>query len=141
VSNILNVNIAWGDCDEAGLVFYPNYFYWMDCAFHALLKSRGINHRTLRDEFGAHGVYIIDIRTQFISSSTYDQLLAVKAWVSRWGSKSFEVSYEGTRDGQLLFKNTETRVWIVKGADGKNKAAAVPDAFKERMTKGVAPGA
>jgi len=21
--------IEWGDCDEAGIVFYPNYFYWL----------------------------------------------------------------------------------------------------------------
>lgn len=132
--NTLNVNVMWGDCDEAGLVFYPNYFYWMDCAFHALLKSRGINHRTLRDEFGAHGVYIIDIRAQFISSSTYDQPLSVKAWVSRWGSKSFDISYEGTREGELLFKNTETRVWIVKNADGQNEAGVIPAEFKKQMS-------
>jgi 4-hydroxybenzoyl-CoA thioesterase len=133
VPNTLNVNIAWGDCDEAGLVFYPNYFYWMDSAFHALLKSRGINHRTLRDEFGAHGVFIIEIRAQFISSATYDQPLSVEAQVARWGTRSFEISYVGTREGEPIFKSTETRVWIVKGANGKVGAAAIPAAFKDRM--------
>jgi acyl-CoA thioesterase FadM len=23
--------IEWEDCDENGIVFYPNYFYWLDC--------------------------------------------------------------------------------------------------------------
>ena len=136
--NTLNVNIVWGDCDEAGLVFYPNYFYWMDSAFHALLKSRGINHRTLRDEFGAHGVFVIDIRAQFFAPASYDQPLSVEAQVSRWGTKSFDISYVGTRNGELIFKSTETRVWIVKAANGATEGAVIPVAFKDRMN-GVDP--
>jgi hypothetical protein len=45
--------IEWGDCDEAGIVFYPNYFYWLDCAFQRLLRSQGLSQRELRRRFGA----------------------------------------------------------------------------------------
>jgi acyl-CoA thioesterase FadM len=34
-----DVTVAWGDCDEAGIVFYPNDFYWFDSAFQALLRA------------------------------------------------------------------------------------------------------
>ena len=131
--NALKVNIAWGDCDEAGLVFYPNYFYWMDSAFHALLKSKGINHRILREKFGAHGVFIVDIRAQFIAPASYDQPLRVEAHVADWGTKSFKISYIGKRKKQLIFKSSETRVWIVKAENGKVHAAAIPSAFKKQM--------
>ncbi len=131
--NTLKVNIAWGDCDEAGLVFYPNFFYWMDSAFHALLKSRGINHRTLRDKFGAHGVFIVEIGAQFFAPASYDQPLRVEARVAHWGTKSFKISYVGKRKQQLIFKGLETRVWIVKSDNGKVRAAGIPAAFKKQM--------
>jgi acyl-CoA thioesterase FadM len=25
--------VAWGDCDPAGIVYYPNYFHWFDTIF------------------------------------------------------------------------------------------------------------
>ena len=37
--------VEWGDCDEAGIVYYPRYFYWMDCAFHRFLLARGLSYR------------------------------------------------------------------------------------------------
>ncbi len=34
------VTVEWGDCDETGIVFYPNYFCWFDCGFQRLLRGR-----------------------------------------------------------------------------------------------------
>lgn len=38
VTHIFETVVAWGDCDEAVVVFYPNYFYCMDSAFQAFLR-------------------------------------------------------------------------------------------------------
>ena len=38
----LSHEIAWGDCDDAGIVFYPHFFRWMDTAFHRWLRERGV---------------------------------------------------------------------------------------------------
>ena len=40
--------VEWGDCDEAGIVYYPRYFYWMDCAFHRFLRARGLSYREFK---------------------------------------------------------------------------------------------
>ena len=37
--------VEWGDCDEAGIVCYPNYFYWLDCTFQRWLRSVGLSQR------------------------------------------------------------------------------------------------
>ena len=28
--NIYKITVNWGDCDPAGIVFYPNFYKWMD---------------------------------------------------------------------------------------------------------------
>ena len=33
--------VQWGDCDPAGIIFYPTYFRWMDAATWAFMDSIG----------------------------------------------------------------------------------------------------
>ena len=104
----LDTMIQWGDCDEQGIVFYPRYFYWMDCAFHGLLRSVGLNQRKLRDKFGVLGTPLVKATATFASPATYDQRLAVEAKVMKWGGGSFEVAYRGLSDGRTIFEGNES---------------------------------
>ena len=33
--------VEWGDCDAAGIAFYPAFFRWMDAAFHLMTEADG----------------------------------------------------------------------------------------------------
>jgi len=35
--------IEWCDCDKAGIVFYPTYFYWLDGTFQQWLRTVGLS--------------------------------------------------------------------------------------------------
>ena len=39
-----DVTVEWGDCDPAGIVYYPSYFRWCDQASHRLLLAAGVAH-------------------------------------------------------------------------------------------------
>lgn len=36
----LDLTVARGDCDQMGIVFYPNYCCWFDSAFPAFTGAR-----------------------------------------------------------------------------------------------------
>ena len=38
----VRVQVGWGDCDPAGIVFYPRYSAWMDNVSHVLAREMGI---------------------------------------------------------------------------------------------------
>ena len=40
-SNRRKVHIEWGDCDAAGIVFYPRYFAMFDASTHHLFEAAG----------------------------------------------------------------------------------------------------
>src|SRR6266511_3451008 len=94
----LETIIHWGDCDEQGVVFYPRYFYWMDCAYHGLLRRSGFNMRRLRSEFGLIGTPLVKATATFLASATSEQRLSIDAEVTRWGTTSFELAYRGSSD-------------------------------------------
>jgi 4-hydroxybenzoyl-CoA thioesterase len=125
--------IAWGDCDSAGIAYYPRYFYWMDTAFQTLLRRAGYTHRSLLQNFGAR-VPIIDASAKFISPVSFDDHLIISAEVAHWGTKSFRMRYRGTSDGVPVFEGEEVRVWAKIAADGAISTSAIAAKFKNALT-------
>ena len=68
--------VEWGDCDEAGIVFYPNYFYWFDCTFQRLLRERKLGQRELKRRFGVV-TPLVDVGARFLGPATHDDVLRV----------------------------------------------------------------
>jgi YbgC/YbaW family acyl-CoA thioester hydrolase len=132
MSPSLETIINWGDCDEAGVVHYPKYFYWMDSAFHGLLRNAGLSLRTIGQTFGAH-VPIVEAKARFLARATFDEPLTVIAEIVHWGTKSFRVVYRGFRGDEQVFEGQEARVWALR-MDGPIQTAPIPTAFKQAMT-------
>lgn len=54
----LDTFISFGDCDPAGIVFYPNFFGLFDRTFHAWLMAHG-GHVAICEAIGAKGLRAI----------------------------------------------------------------------------------
>src|SRR5476649_1911306 len=73
--------IAWGDCDAAGIVYYPRFFHFMDIAFQTLMRKADLNHRILLRQFGVR-VPIVDANAKFLSPASYEDRLVVNAEIA-----------------------------------------------------------
>ena len=40
--------VEWGDCDPAGIIFYPTYYRWMDAASWHLFEQAGYSAARMR---------------------------------------------------------------------------------------------
>lgn len=130
------VTVAWGDCDEAGIVFYPGYFYWFDSAFQALLRARGLSQRTLRERWGILGTPLVGAAAEFRAPVTYDDVLRIEVVVARWGRRSFRVGYRGRRGEALALEGHEDRVWGIRGPEGGLATAEIPEEFRTVLDAG-----
>ena len=97
--NRTEIRANWGDCDAAGIIFYPVYFRWFDECTQALLRSVGLDQRSLRDEFGIVGTAAVDASARFTAPVTYGDLLRTTSFVERWGTSSFTVVPSPRRRG------------------------------------------
>ncbi|MAA74603.1 MAG: thioesterase [Salinisphaeraceae bacterium] len=125
--------IDWGDCDEAGVVFYPNYFAWMDAAFHRLCLAAGHSQRSLREDFGVFGTPLVSADCNFRGPATYNETLDVLVSVSHWGASSLGLGYRFERDGRLICEGSEGRVFVKKDAEGRMSKTAIPDAVRTTL--------
>lgn len=123
--------VEWGDCDEAGIVFYPNYFYWLDCTFQRLLRSRGLGQRQNQTEFGAV-TPLIDVGLQFRAPVRYDETIRIEAEITEWQERRFRITYRIFSGEKIVAEGYELRAWATITAEGL-KGATIPDEFRGRM--------
>jgi 4-hydroxybenzoyl-CoA thioesterase len=103
--------LAWGECDPAGIIFYPNYYRFMDEAAWALFASAGYDAERMRAE--NFSLPLVDSRCEFFSSPKFGDEIEMRSQVSKWGRSSLSLSHEFViaSDGRLLARGNESRVW------------------------------
>jgi YbgC/YbaW family acyl-CoA thioester hydrolase len=102
--------VHWGDCDPAGIIFYPTYFRWMDAATWAFFASVGYDAKRMRAERLSMPLVSADCR--FLAPALQEDRCEVRSRILRFGGKSFVVAHDIVRaDGTTLAQGSETRVW------------------------------
>jgi 4-hydroxybenzoyl-CoA thioesterase len=123
--------VQWGDCDPAGIIFYPTYFRWMDAATWAFMDSVGYSPKRMRAEHLS--MPLVSADCQFISPALHGDRCEVRSRIARFGGASFVVAHEVVReDGGALAKGAETRVWgrYASGLGSPLKSEKIPDEVK-----------
>ena len=132
--NHIDIRANWGDCDAAGIIFYPNYFRWFDECTQALLRSVGLDQRSLRDEFGIVGTAAVDASARFTSPVSYGDVLRATSYVERWGTSSFTVYHRFVRAAEVLaVEGREVRIWAKRDASGRLRTEPIPEAFRSLL--------
>ena len=130
ISVVYEVEVMFGDCDPAGIVFFPNFSKWMDASSLNFFVQRGVpTWRDLYKTTGIIGTPLLEINTRFISPATYGERLRVQTSILEWRSKVFIQKHIVKRGDTLICEGTETRAFCIRDPDDPTriKAIAVPD--------------
>ncbi|QRV23498.1 MULTISPECIES: acyl-CoA thioesterase [Marinomonas] len=132
-NNERQVQIEWGDCDPADIVFYPRYFAYFDASTGALFEAMGVSLRYIRDVLKTVGFPMVDTRSQFFKPSKYGDKVTIKSEFTEVGRASFGIRHQLFNDGDLAVECTEKRVWACLNAEGDLKAKTIPDDIRAKM--------
>jgi 4-hydroxybenzoyl-CoA thioesterase len=125
--NRRSVTIEWGDCDPAGIVFFPRYFAMFDASTAALFAAAlGYDKFAMRKRFGIVGFPIVDTSAKFILPSRYGETVTIESSISRFGRSSFGVAHRLLRGEDLAIEASETRVWAAVDPDDPDRIRGVP---------------
>lgn len=125
---IYRVDVQFGDCDPAGIVFFPNFSRWMDAASHDYFMRCGLPPwREIASLPGCVGAPLLEIHSRFHTSATYGETLDIHTSTEEWRSKVFVQRHRIVRGEALICEFRATRALCVKQADGKLKAVEIPE--------------
>lgn len=123
------VSVEFGDCDPAGIVFYPNFFRWMDAASRHFFVQRGVPPwRDTEKRWGVIGTPLVDAGARFLQPAIYGDRLLIETSIEEWRGKSFVQLHRIWRGSELLVEGREVRVFAARREDGAGiRAVAAPE--------------
>jgi 4-hydroxybenzoyl-CoA thioesterase len=122
-----SVPVQFGDCDPAGIVFFPNFSRWMDAASLAFFMQCGIPPwRELVKTRGIVGTPLLEIHTRFIKAVTYGETITIATHVEEWRAKVFIQIHRVTRGDDLICEGRETRAFVRRDPDEPDRLRAIP---------------
>jgi 4-hydroxybenzoyl-CoA thioesterase len=131
------VQIQFGDCDPAGIVFFPNFSRWMDAASLYYFMACGVlPWRELVKLTGIVGTPLLEIHTRFVTSATYGETIEIHTSVEEWHTKTFVQKHVAMRGEDLICEGRETRIFVERdpSAGGRLRGIPIPADIKAKCT-------
>jgi 4-hydroxybenzoyl-CoA thioesterase len=130
-----NVRIEWGDCDPAGIVYFPRYFEYFDQCTVGIFEAIGYRKPALLAEFDIAGFPVVDVHANFRIPSKFGEDVQIQTAIPQWSRSSFKVQHRLMKGDALAIEGFETRVWA--GHDpqrpGGIRAKPLPPELFERF--------
>jgi 4-hydroxybenzoyl-CoA thioesterase len=125
------ITVRFGDCDPAGIVFYPRYFEMFNNTVEEWCAvGLGANFRELVMERGL-GLPAVSIQTDFIATSTLGDKLTAQLCVVKVGNSSLTLTVRLIGDGGE--ERVRARMVLVLIDIKQASAVRIPDAMRERI--------
>jgi 4-hydroxybenzoyl-CoA thioesterase len=116
------IRVQWGDCDPAGIVFYPRYFEWFDASTILLFeKATGLTKIKMLEKYNGAGLALLEARAVFKVASHYGEDIEIETKVTEFRRSSFFVHHKVTKGAVLALEGFETRLWTVRDPDNGNR--------------------
>jgi len=133
--NRKEIQVEWGDCDPAGIVYYPRFFEMFDSCTNALFESVGFKKQEVLKTYGLAGIPMVETSARFFVPSSFGDVVMVESEIVEWGSSSFRVEHKLFRGDVLAAEGLEKRVWTARAMDGSNKLQSkkIPQEVKDRF--------
>ena len=107
------MQIQWGDCDPANIVYYPRYFEMFDDSTSILFEAAGFSKQDIIKKYGLVGIPMVDTRAKFHIASTHGDWITIESRVESFKRSSFEVTHRVFKgEAALAIEAFETRVLV-----------------------------
>ena len=125
--NRFEVEIQFGDCDPAGIVFYPNYFRFFDAATAKLFEAAlGEKKIAWTRRFGVLGIPMVDTGAKFMKPSRFGDVVTIETEITGLKRSSFTLVHRLYNRGELCIEGHEVRVLVGSDPDAPGGIKAMP---------------
>jgi len=127
LTNTISHRIRWGECDPAGIVFYPRYFEMFDNATTSMFSAAtGLSKFQMFETYKFAGYPMVDTRARFLIPTKFGDDITIETTMSEAKRSSFNIVHQLKKDGALAVEGFETRVWVGRDPADASKIKSQP---------------
>lgn len=124
--------VQWGECDPAGIIFFPRYAEWMVEGLNAMFFAIGFDPTATLAGGSMRGTPCVAYASTFHAAPKLHERVTHQISVTRVGRTSVTVGHSFLRGKQLLAEVEDTRVFVVV-ENGSITPTPVPDDVRSRL--------
>ena len=126
-TNVVQRRIQWGECDPAGIVFYPRYFEMFDAATTAMFSAAtGLTKYQLFETYKFAGYPMVDTSARFLTPCRFGDDVTIETTLTEARRSSFDITHRLKKNGALAVEAFETRVWVGRDPSDPSKIKSQP---------------
>jgi acyl-CoA thioester hydrolase len=130
-SNITQIRVRYGETDQMGVVYHPNYASYFEVGRTEWLRQHGITYKKMEES----GVMlpVVSLQINYKSSVYYDELIEVKTTLTKMPTASIEFEYKLTNEnGDLLATGSTVLAFIDRE---RNRPMRCPKHLLDKLQK------
>jgi acyl-CoA thioester hydrolase len=123
--------VRWGDVDAARIIFYGAYIHFFEFAETELFREVGLHYGVMFDELK---IWLprVHLECDFRRAARLDDLLEVRVYVGRFGTKSMRLNFEVRRKGNDELVATAHFVLAAVNQDSF-ETVPIPSELREKL--------
>jgi acyl-CoA thioester hydrolase len=128
------VRVYYEDTDAQGVVYYANYFRFMERARTEWLRALGVDQVALMKE--ERRIFVVtETKAQFLVPARFNDEVIVTARLAELGRATFDIEqniYRDSLDGTLLLKGSVRAAYL--NADSLSPTRVTASIFEETLS-------
>ncbi len=132
----IEVRVQWFDVDSAGVVYYGNYFRFLNTAEDEYMRSLGIAHKELMKKYNI-GFARVETTCRFLRPARYDDVIEVHTKMKLENDRFLTFHFDLFRkEGAILLARAVTQTVCVLLGD-EFKAIRMPRDVSKRLRRAI----
>jgi len=125
ITKIYKIKVEWGDCDPYGIVFYPNFYKWMDSSQWNYFNKIKQPITRLEKIYGIVGLPLLHTEATYIAACYRGDLLKVETTLVKITKSTLKLEHVIKRKDKTVCYGYETRIWA-KNIGGRIVSEHIP---------------
>ncbi|MFC1752720.1 acyl-CoA thioesterase [Thermoproteota archaeon] len=127
----IEVRVRYSDTDQMGVVYYANYFTWLEVARTEFFRVKGFNYRDIEKERSL-ALPVVEASCSYKSPALYDDLVVIKTRVAKVKNSSllFEYNLYNKETNKLLAHASTAHAFI---DIGQRKPVRIPKDIRQAL--------
>ncbi len=121
--------VRYAETDRMGVVYYGNYFTWLEVARTEYFRSLGIRYEKLEEKEGLR-LMVVEAKCCYKSPVTYEDKVYIETRVEGLKNTSFVFKYRLTKNSKLVATAETIHVFT----DRSGRPVRIPEKIKEKIS-------
>ena len=134
--NQTRLRVRYAETDQMGVVYYANYFVWMEVARAELCRANGIRYRDMEIEAGIL-LAVAEAGCRYLAPARYDEEVVIRTVIEASNPRMvrFEYDMESAESGKALAKGFTVHVFLNRDM----RPVKLPEAYRPMFGMPAAP--